>query len=768
MIRETQEHSSAIDSSLDDQQLLQAVLAFYHERLKQHATAQDYLRKCGLADVELIDRFGLGFADRSLTKLLPSNQVKAGRQLRERLTRLGILRESGHGHFNGCVVVPIRDAQGAIIDIRGRKITKGLRKGTPLDMRLPGTNGDAIEDETVARIVRQLAGNVNGKEVAEASCRRIPTAGPTAAGSHSHEGEPSNDDLDVEQSDNEVVVTFADRRWRIRGLEKNLSYERLKVNLMVSRKDGVHVDTFDLYSSRHRAGFLKAAAAELYVEEELIKKDLAKLLRKLEELQDERIKATLTPTEAKTPELTDAQRREAFGLLKDRNLLGRIVNDFDRYGLVGEETNKLLCYLACVSRKLAQPLAILIQSSSAAGKTTLMDAALALVPAEEQIKYSAMTGQSLYYMGQTNLKHKILAIAEEEGVAQASYALKLLQSEGKLTIASAEKETNGRQQTQTYEVEGPIMIFLTTTSEYPDPELQNRCFLLRVDEQVEQTAAIHARQRAAFTLDGRQAELDRTAIRALHQNAQRLLEPITVVIPFADQLTFRADQTRMRRDHAKYLSLIASITLLYQHQRPRKTDTHGAPYIEATLDDIELANRLASEALGQSLDSLMPQTRQLLVLIDDYLTRCCREQQVKRSEFRFTQRQLREAFTWSDGQLRRNLQRLIDLEYVLPYRTGHGNGREYELLYDGQGRDGQPFVLGLIDTSKLSKRQYHNRNGALAKRNGAQSAPSRRADVGQSARSKNGASANGKKQLRSGSDSKSKNEPQAPQKNGPS
>jgi hypothetical protein len=49
-----------------------------------------------------------------------------------------------------------------------------------------------------------------------------------------------------------------------------------------------------------------------------------------------------------------------------------------------------------------------------------MNAVLAMIPEEEKIQYSAMTGQSLFYMGETNLKHKILAIAEEEGAEQAS------------------------------------------------------------------------------------------------------------------------------------------------------------------------------------------------------------------------------------------------------------------------------------------------------------------------------------------------------------
>ena len=94
------------------------------------------------------------------------------------------------------------------------------------------------------------------------------------------------------------------------------------------------------------------------------------------------------------------------------------------------------------------------------------------------------------------MKHKILAVSEEAGVTEASYSLKILQSDGKLRIASAEKDSRtGRQKTQDYQAEGPAMMFLTTTSEQPDPELQNRCITLRVNESSEQTEAIQARQR---------------------------------------------------------------------------------------------------------------------------------------------------------------------------------------------------------------------------------------------------------------------------------
>ena len=96
--------------------------------------------------------------------------------------------------------------------------------------------------------------------------------------------------------------------------------------------------------------------------------------------------------------------------------------------MVGEETNKQVGYLAACSRLLDTPLAVIVQSSSAAGKSSLMEAVLALMPEEQRVQYSAMTGQSLFYMGEADLKNKILAIVEEEGAQRAAYALKLLQA----------------------------------------------------------------------------------------------------------------------------------------------------------------------------------------------------------------------------------------------------------------------------------------------------------------------------------------------------
>ena len=113
-----------------------------------------------------------------------------------------------------------------------------------------------------------------------------------------------------------------------------------------------------------------------------------------------------------------------------------------------------------------------------------------------------------------------------------------------------------------------------------------------------------------------------------------MLEPLAVVNPYAHRLTFLDDRTRTRRDHEKYLTLIDVIALLHQHQRVLRTAGHGdtlVRYVEVTLDDIALANRLAHEILGRTLDELPPQTRRLLGLIVEMVDQECAAQQVCRT-----------------------------------------------------------------------------------------------------------------------------------------
>jgi len=526
------------------------------------------------------------------------------------------------------------------------------------------------------------------------------------------------------------------RAYRVRGLARALSAEALKVTLRLSLGERLHVDTLDLYQARSRASFVKAAAVELGVSEPVLLADLSALVLALEPVQDAAIRGALQPEAADmTPALTAEQEAAGLALLRDPHLVERIAADVEAIGVIGEGINALVGYLAMTSRLLDKPLAVLIQSTSAAGKSTLMDALLSLMPESQRVHYSAMTGQSLFYIGEGDLRHKILAIAEEEGVRQAAYALKLLQSQGELTIASTGKDpATGKLVTSEYRVEGPVMLCLTTTAIDIDEELLNRCLVLTINETTEQTAAIQQRQRQARTLAGLQAKVRSDHVLAAHRAAQTLLRPLAVVNPFAESLTFASDRVRLRRDHVKYLALIDAIALLHQHQRKIATvavDGASVEYIEVTQADIALANRLAHAVLGRSLDELPPQTRRVLAALDGWVTQQVAGTDTPRGDVRFTRRTVRGVLGLSDTQLRVHLDRLVQLEYVRLHSGQNGSLYTYSLAFDGASDSAAPQLMGLAapDIAPTLRGQSPDLAGTLRPPRGDLAATSRGTEI---------------------------------------
>ncbi|MCP3669481.1 MAG: DNA primase, partial [Gammaproteobacteria bacterium] len=122
----------------DDQAMLNQVIDYYHETLKQEVEAEAYLQKRGLDDVELIDHFQLGYANRTLGLRLPQKNRKAGKAIREQLQRIGLYRETGREHFTGSLVIPVINDSGIVTEVYGRKLLDNLRKGTPKHTYLPG------------------------------------------------------------------------------------------------------------------------------------------------------------------------------------------------------------------------------------------------------------------------------------------------------------------------------------------------------------------------------------------------------------------------------------------------------------------------------------------------------------------------------------------------------------------------------------------------------------------------------------------------------
>ncbi len=639
----------------------------------------------------------IGFSDRSLGSQLPNKQVQHGRSIREALETLGIYKTNGRESLRGYVTIPLFNDLGDVTGIHALRVDAENREDGPIVIGT-GEWPPALRTAHVAVMPEDVIPDAVTFD-AVMPVDLIPAAeAPMMESIATAVETPATFELTVTPT--HIGFTRGDRHYQVRGLERNMSSLTLRVCLQATRQDLIYLDTLDLVKARSRNALIQAIAVELFVEESTVKKDIGILLLQLEDLRNRQIDA-VKEIQPQSPTLTDDETRKAMDLLQDPDLPHRIGVDLERCGMVGEAFNKLAIYLAVISRKLSQPLGILIQSSSSAGKTTLMDSILSMVPPEDYLRLSNLTSQSLYYLEGGSIRQKTLAISEDHGLAEASYALKLLQSEGKLTHATVTKGPNGKSVTQIHTVQGPVQLLLTSTSKDLDEELSNRCLVLTVDESYEQTKSIQHRQRMLHTRFGEDQNRKSTEILKLHRNAQRLLKPLKVYIPFADKLTFASDRTRLRRDNQKYLTLIQSIALLLQHQRPIVVDAEGCESIDVIPQDVVLANRLMVELLGRSLDELSPQTRRCLQALERFVRVNCKEVSVIREDYRFTRRAFRESIGWTDFQVRTHLDRLAELEYVVVHRGQRGRSYVYELAYDGSGTDGSRFVVGLCDPATL-------------------------------------------------------------------
>ena len=498
------------------------------------------------------------------------------------------------------------------------------------------------------------------------------------------------------------IVGFGERQYQIKGIQRGDTQLKatVKASADVAGNLPFELTTIDLYSSRSRVWFAKLCADLFGAAEELAREDVGRLLTLVEAYKPKAKQAAVAQP-------TKEQKAAAMAFLKNPKLFDEILADLETLGVVGETTNKIVSYLAAVSRKLPKPLSVLIQSRSSAGKSTLQNAVLSLVPDEDYEKYTRVTDQALFYKEEDSLVHKILAIEEDAGVGGAAYSIRNIQSAGKITVAATGKDPgSGKMKTEQYTVKGPVAVMLTTTAAELDQETASRFISLSIDESAEMTKAIHAKQRQARTLAGLVQRTKADTVINKHHTAQRLLKPVAVVNNFDQYLSYPSGNLITRRDHDKYLGLMEAVAYLHQYQRTVKTvnvDGQAVEYIEVTLDDIDTANTLANEVLGQSLDELPRPSRTLLDAVYKLVQELAKQRNIPVDDVLFNRRMIREYIGWTDWQIKTHIKLLEELEYLHVRMGAQGKQYSYALNYNGQGENSQRFYLNLTPVQEIKK-----------------------------------------------------------------
>jgi DNA primase/DNA-binding transcriptional ArsR family regulator len=458
---------------------------------------------------------------------------------------------------------------------------------------------------------------------------------------------------------------------------------RLRATVKATKGEAFHVDTIDLYASRSRAEFARRTAKALGVEGEAVEPALLALVVEAEKT------AEAPKSEDPAPAMSEDERSEALAFLKREDLLDQVAKDLDALGFVGEETNKRLLYLVAVSRKLEDPLSAIVLSQSGAGKSGLTEVIERLCPPEDVVLLTRLTPQSLYYTEPGFLDRKLVIVEERYGSIEADYSIRVLQSRKKLIAAAPVKDPQtGNMRTKVFTVEARAAFIEATTASSVNHENATRCFELQMDETEEQTRRIHERQRLLRTARGLDLRQQAEAMTRRHWNAQRLLEPLAVVIPFADHLSFPSSWMRTRRDHARFLNLIEVSAFLHQHQRERSRE--GA--IVAALADYEAAYGLAGEVLRETLTDVKRPLREAFQQIQGLAAK---------GEGSVTRREIREALGVPDSTVRRWLSDLVELEYLEADGGKQGKTTRYVVTARAPRQD---LVLGLLTPEELRAR----------------------------------------------------------------
>ncbi|MFQ5788217.1 MAG: hypothetical protein ACE5H1_09585 [Thermodesulfobacteriota bacterium] len=403
---------------------------------------------------------------------------------------------------------------------------------------------------------------------------------------------------------------------------------------------------------------------------------LSALRKDLKSTEQKSFRNKDTDSDSRKKEIcTPIEIEESEKLLKSPKILDQMLKHTEDAGYVAERKNKLILFLAIISRLFDRAISCILKGESSAGKSALVGIILKFFPKEIIEEASILTPKALYHF-EGDFSHKVLYIHEHEGAKGANYPIRLSLSEGKIIwLGTVKDEVTGALRTVRKEIpaEG-LVIIETTTQRIIDPENETRFFTLNIDDSKEQTEKIldiQGEQAEGLTSDKATQEKNYRVWRCAH----RMLEPYDVIVPFATKIAkrFPTDLIRVRRDFPAVISIIRSHALLHQKQRIIKDGK-----LIADSRDLEGVKDLIIEVLKPSLAKLTTNELRVLNIIKDKVD-----------------------FDKNTHYSTKELHELIDDEYKIGYSTL----KDYVVTYRTKGHitwNRQTAAGSLYDVSPLA------------------------------------------------------------------
>jgi len=450
---------------------------------------------------------------------------------------------------------------------------------------------------------------------------------------------------------------------RLEGLD------RMRVTLKIQVEHLSIRHNLDLYNDNQVEKLIRKVAEKLEVGTSIIAAALQDLTDQLEHYRLEELEKQTVDHDRRRM-LKPEEIKEAQVYLSAPNLMARTMEDIGRAGVIGEETNRLLMYLIFTSRKREHPLHIVSLGSSGIGKTHLQEKVSALIPEEDRIEITTLSENAFYYFERRALANKLILIEDLDGAEGVLYPLRELQSKKRINKTVVHKNTKGETRTITLNVEGPVSVAGCTTKESLYEDNANRSFLIHIDESKEQDEKIMSYQRKLSA--GKVDVSEEVRIQEQFRNMQRILLPVQVRNPYAEQLALPAEVFKPRRSNAHYLAFIEAVTFYHQYQREKQCDQDtGEEFIETTLEDIREANQLMKEVLIRKSDMLTGACRYYFEGLKEHLER--------ETKTTFTNREIRQQLRIKATTLKRYHGQLLEAGLIRIKAGKRYKGYEYEI-----------------------------------------------------------------------------------------
>ncbi len=675
------------------------LLEFYQREMRDREDGRKLLQRFGITSMDVIEHFKLGYCSGKALELASDRTAR-------RYKELGLVKKARE-IFTGCIVFPLTGEDCELVDLFGMRYSGECRRYFFWQDPPKGMIGmDALrahkeillaDNPYYALQVRQLGfPNIVGLRWPEEAEARLALLSGAAleriylvSRKHRPKVEPPLQKLGADlvivnthsdgngllaenfasvgrlTSENTVGVQLVNRNSsRLIFAAKDVRYRvdlagmsGLRSHIRAERDERSFLDRVDLGSASARQRFAKGCAMGLLVSSLEVEAHLSEIAAVLDSLQQEE-----NDQARQVKVLSRREEAEAEALLKETDVLETMSRVLEKhFGIVGEEANRKLALLVVASRLLPKPLGCIVRGAASSGKSSLIQSAARLLPESQVLNFSRLTSQALYFLPRTSLMHSVMVVDEYEGVSDSEYSLRTLMSSQMLSLAITVRDGGGLPTTRTVQIPARVAVLVSTTTPVNGENL-SRFVELRMDTSAAQTERVLQRMANSQSTTG-------SGVAEVHriQNANQLLKPCRVTIPYAEKLSFGNASVLARRQFGHVIGLVAAHAALYQEQRRTEKQEGGTLLVEAKPEDYQVVYSLVQHMVDIVEETLSPAAVELLTTLH------------KDGGSAYTIKQIMPLMGWSYSKTYRSLGELVNIRLAVPDQHTNGVQRVYEV-----------------------------------------------------------------------------------------